>query len=146
MGVELTVKQESFCHAYIEHGGNASAAYREAFGAEDWAPESVHVAASRTLALANVALRVKELRAAIAEAKKLTVHDLINELEQARTAALSAETVQASAATAATMGKAKLLGMDKSSLEVSVASLPIGRVTIEVLSADAKHPGDRTAG
>lgn len=115
----LTVKQEAFCHAYVENGGNASAAYRSAYDAGDMSPESIKVEACRLLDNPNVALTVQSLRGAIAEAHKLTVADLIKELEEARIAALTAETVQSSAATAATMGKAKLLGLDKQQLEVS---------------------------
>ena len=114
----LTPKQEAFAAKYVECG-NASEAYRECYDAENMQPESIHVAASRLLSDAKVALRVKELRDAIAEAAKLTVADLLRELEEARTAALTAETVQASAAAAATMGKAKLLGLDKQSLELT---------------------------
>lgn len=114
----LTIKQEAFALKYVECG-NASEAYRESYDAEGMQPESIHVAASRLLADAKVALRVQELRGVIAEAAKLTVADLLRELEEARTAALTAETVQASAAAAATMGKAKLLGLDKNTLEVS---------------------------
>lgn len=115
----LTPKQEAFACAYIECGGNASEAYREAYDAGGMSDESVHVEASRLLSHPKVALRVKELRDAIADAHKLTVADLLKELEQARTAALTAETVQASAATAATMGKAKLLGLDKQTIELT---------------------------
>lgn len=116
---DLTPKQEAFCHAYIENGGNASAAYRDSYDAGDMQPESVRVEACRLLDNPNVALMVKSLREAIAEAHKLTVADLIKELEEARIAALTAETVQSSAATAATMGKAKLLGYDKQALTLT---------------------------
>lgn len=116
---DLTVKQEAFCHAYIENGGNATAAYRESYDAGEMSDEATYVEASRLLSNPKVALRVKEFREAIAEAHKLTVGDLIKELEEARIAALTAETVQSSAATAATMGKAKLLGLDKQTIEVS---------------------------
>lgn len=115
----LTTKQEAFCHAYIEEGGNASAAYRRAYDAEGMSPESVKVEASRLLNSPNVALTVKRLREAIEEAHKLTVADLLRELEEARTAAMTCETPQSSAAVAATMGKAKLLGYDKQALTVS---------------------------
>jgi phage terminase small subunit len=114
----LTPKQEAFACKYVECG-NASEAYRESYDAEGMQPESIHVAASRLLNDAKVALRVQELRAAIAEAAKLTVADLLRQLEEARTAALTAETVQASAAAAATMGKAKLLGLDKQTIELT---------------------------
>lgn len=116
---DLTVKQESFCHAYIENGGNASEAYRTAYDAGKMGDSAIWNEASRTLQHPQVALRIQELRKAIEDAHKLTVADLLKELEEARIAALTAETVQSSAATAATMGKAKLLGLDKQQLEVS---------------------------
>ena len=116
---DLTVKQEAFCHAYIENGGNASAAYRAAYDAGEMSDAAIGVEACRLLDNPKVALKVKSLREAISEAHKLTVADLLKELEEARIAALTAETVQSSAATAATMGKAKLLGLDKQQLEVS---------------------------
>lgn len=115
----LTPKQEAFCYAYIENGGNASAAYRASYDAGEMQPESIRVEACRLLSNPNVALTVRSLREAVAEAHKLTVADLVKELEEARIAALTAETVQSSAATAATMGKAKLLGYDKQALTVS---------------------------
>lgn len=110
---QLTPKQEVFCHAYIENGGNASAAYREAYDAEDMQQNSVYVASSRLLSDPKVSLRVKELREELAYKHRLTVADLLRELEEARVAASTCETPQASAMTAATMGKAKLLGYDK---------------------------------
>lgn len=108
----LTPKQEAFCQAYIETG-NASEAYRTAYAADKMKPESINVNASKLLASAKVALRVDELRQAHLERHKLTVDDLIAELEEARLAALGAETPQSSAAVGATMGKAKLLGLGK---------------------------------
>lgn len=116
---KLTPKQEAFCHAYIENGGNASAAYREAYDAEDMQMNSVHVASSRLLSDSKVALRVKELRDEIANRHKLSVADLLNELEQARVIASTAETPQASAMVAASLGKAKLLGYDKQKIEIN---------------------------
>lgn len=116
---DLTIKQEAFCHAYVENGGNASAAYREAYDAGEMSDGAIGVEACRMLDNPKVALKVKELRDAIADAHKLTVADLIKELEEARIAALTAETVQASAATAASMGKAKLLGYDKQQMELT---------------------------
>lgn len=114
----LTVKQEAFALKYVECG-NASEAYRHAYDAGEMADKTIWEASSRLLTDYKVAARVQELRATIAEAAKLTITDLLRELEEARTAALTAETVQASAAAAATMGKAKLLGLDKNTLEVS---------------------------
>lgn len=112
----LTPKQEAFALAYVETG-NASEAYRRSYNAEKMKPEVIAVKASELLAHGKVSVRVKELQADLAERHKLTVDDLLRELEEARTAALTAETAQSSAAVAATMGKAKLLGLDKQVIE-----------------------------
>lgn len=108
----LTIKQEAFCQAYIETG-NASEAYRKAYAADKMKPEAIHVQASKLLDNPKIALRVSELQGEIKERHNVTVDSLILELEEARRAALTAETPQSSAAVAATMGKAKLVGLDK---------------------------------
>ena len=61
----------------------------------------------------NVTARLKEIREELAKASQIDLKDLLEELEQARQAALGCESPQSSAAVAATMGKAKLLGLDK---------------------------------
>lgn len=114
----LTPKQEAFALAYVETG-NASEAYRRAYNAGKMKPEVIAVKASELLAHGKVSVRVAGLQACHAERHKLTVDDLLRELEEARQAALGAETAQSSAAVAATMGKAKLLGMDKQVIEHS---------------------------
>lgn len=53
------------------------------------------------------------------ERHEITVDTLLAELEEARQAALGAETPQTSAAVSATMGKAKLLGLDKKIVELT---------------------------
>jgi len=108
----LTQKQENFCLKYVETG-NASEAYRFAYNAENMKPETVWKRANELLSNGAVAGRVSELKESHKERHQITVDMLLQELEENRQAALQAETVQASAATAATMGKAKLLGLDK---------------------------------
>lgn len=110
--MSLTPKQEGFCTSYIETG-NASEAYRLNYDASGMGKNALHVAASKLLDNPKVALRLAELRSVSAKRHAITVDDLIRELEEARAIALSAETPQTSAAVGATMGKAKLLGMDK---------------------------------
>lgn len=114
----LTIKQEAFCQAYIETG-NASEAYRTAYAADKMKPEAIHVNASKLLDNAKVALRVSELQGEIKQRHNVTVDSLIAELEEARQAALGAETPQSSAAVAATLGKAKLTGLDKQIVELT---------------------------
>lgn len=112
----LTIKQEAFCQAYIETG-NASEAYRSSYAAENMKPDAIHVQASKLLDNPKIALRVAELRGEIKERHSVTVDSLLAELEEARQAALTAETPQSSAAVAATLGKAKLTGLDKQIIE-----------------------------
>lgn len=69
------------------------------------------------LAQVEVSARVAELRAEAAKRHSVTVESLIIELEEARAIALAAETPQTSAAVSATMGKAKLCGLDKQVIE-----------------------------
>lgn len=108
----LTPKQEGFAQDYVATG-NASEAYRRNYSAENFNPNSLAVAACKTLDNANISVRVAELRAQLAKRNSITVDDLIKELEEARIAALTADSPQSAAAVGATMGKAKLLGMDK---------------------------------
>lgn len=123
----LTPKQEKFCHEYLACG-NASAAYRIAYEvAESTKPESVNRSAKEMLDNPKISSRLSELRKPIVEAYQITVMDLVKELEEARVAALTADTPQASAAAAATLGKAKLLGLDKQVVEQVVS----GKVSVE---------------
>ncbi len=112
----LTIKQEAFCQAYIETG-NASEAYRTAYAADKMKPESINRKAKELLDNGKIAARVAELQGEIKQRHNVTVDSLLKELEEARKAALGAETPQASAAVAATMSKAKLTGLDKQVIE-----------------------------
>ena len=114
---KLTIKQEAFARAYVETG-NASEAYRRAYDAARMKPESVYESASRLLAGVKIAARLAELREPIMQRHNVTVDSLVLELEEARQAALSAETPQSSAAVAATMGKAKICGLDKQVIDL----------------------------
>lgn len=114
----LTPKMEAFCMAYIETG-NASEAYRRSYSAENMSAAVIHNKASALLAKGEVRVMLEKLREPIVERHKITVDDLLRELEEARTAALTCETPQSAAAVGATMGKAKLLGYDKQLVEHS---------------------------
>ena len=62
----LTGKQEKFCQC-IADGMTQADAYRTAYNAGKMKPESVQVNASKLMADANIALRVAELRGALAQ-------------------------------------------------------------------------------
>ena len=112
----LTPKQENFAQVYLETG-NASEAYRQAYSTKGKSENYIHVQASELLHSPKVAVRVEELKAEHKERHKLTVDDLLAELEEARTVAMKADKPQGAAAVSATMGKARILGLDKQILE-----------------------------
>ena len=108
---ELTQKQENFCLAYVETG-NASEAYRRAYDTENMKPESINRKAKELMDNGKIAARLAEMQQATQQRHQLTVDDLINELEEARQIAMGGERPTPAAMVAATMGKAKLLGLD----------------------------------
>lgn len=114
----LTQKQEKFCRLVVELNNN-SMAYRGAYDASKMKNETVHKRSGDLLKNGAVSGRIDELRAEHAKRHRVTVDDLLGELEEARQIALNAETPQTSAAVGASMGKAKLLGLDKQLIELS---------------------------
>jgi phage terminase small subunit len=114
----LTDKQEKFAQEYIRCK-NASEAYRNSYNAGKMSDNVIHTKAYEVLKNGAVTVRLNELRGEIKQRHNITVDSLVKELEQARQVALAAETPQTSAAVAATMGKAKLCGLDKQLVELS---------------------------
>lgn len=134
---ELTLKQEGFCQAYVETG-NASEAYRLSYPVSiNWKPESVHREACATLDHPKVSSRIAVLKAELATKHDVTVASLMKELEEARTAALTCETPQSSAAVSATMGKARIAGLDKQIVEMNVTSTDL----LNSLAAGTREAG-----
>ena len=136
---KLTIKQEAFARAYVETG-NASEAYRRAYNAENMKQESIAVRACQLLAHCKVSVMVQQLKDQAAERHAVTVDSLVNELEEARIAALTAESPQSAAAVSATMGKAKLMGLDKQILDLKSSDgsmTPRAALDVSKLSASA---------
>ena len=111
-------KMEKFCLAYVETA-NAAESYRIAYNTENMATATIGREGYNTLQKPQVQARLEELRKKVMERHEITVDTLLAELEEARKAALDAETPQTSAAVSATMGKAKLLGLDKKIVELT---------------------------
>lgn len=114
----FTDKMEAFCLAYIETN-NASEAYRRSYNVTNMAEKTAAREGWNVLQKPQVQARLAELREVVMDRHQITVDTLLAELEEARTAALGAETPQTSAAVSATMGKAKLLGLDKKIVEIT---------------------------
>ena len=110
----LTPKQQRYDRFVSEMlvDGNVTRSAKAAGYSEKTAYSQGH----RLLKNVEIANAIKSGQKDIAKRNELTIDDIIKELEEARTAALTAERPQSSAAVAATMGKAKVLGMlvDKS--------------------------------
>lgn len=101
----LTPKQMAFCRAYIV-SNNATQAAIEAGYSEKTAKDI----GCQNLKRDRVQDAMAVFRADVAERNRITEDDLLIELEEARQSALKAGVAQSSAAVAATMGKAKLMG------------------------------------
>jgi phage terminase small subunit len=113
---KMTERKEIFARAFVETG-DSSAAYRAAYSTENMKPETIHNKGYQVRNMDEVKARIKELQEEVKQRHNVTVDSLMAELEEARQAALSAETPQSSAAVSATMGKAKLAGLDKQIIE-----------------------------
>lgn len=142
--VKLTEKQEKFCKRYIELG-NASEAYRQSYDCSKSKPEGVHVRACELLKNSNVRVRLEELKAAANKRHEITVDDLIKELEEARQVGKDKE--QSAGMVAASMGKAKLLGLvvDKQQLSATHTVRNANELTDDELASIAAGSGTRTA-
>lgn len=116
--LNLTPKQEDFCQLYIELG-NASEAYRQSYDADSMNENTVNREASKLLDNPKIATRIDQIRLDHKKRHNITVDTLLLELEEARQSALTGERIQSAAAVAATMGKAKLLGLDKQLIDVT---------------------------
>lgn len=114
----VTEQQEKFCHAFVETG-NASESYRRGYNTVNMAVNTIAKRASEMLDNGAVAGRIAALRETHTKRHAITVDTLLEKLNTVFTTALAAETPQSSAAVAAVMGQAKLLGLDKQLIELS---------------------------
>lgn len=133
----MTPKQEKFAQLYVELG-SAAEAYREAYDASRMKPDTVYRRAHDLLEHGKIKARIETIREAARERNLVTVDSLLAELEQARRIALGAELPQTSAAVSATMGKAKLVGLDKQILDLRSGdgSMTPQPTTIQIVAAD----------
>jgi phage terminase small subunit len=87
---KLTMKQESFCLAYLETG-NASEAYRRSYNAVNMKEATVWRKAHDLVRNGNVAARVEELRQQLAERAQVTLEKHLDDLKSLRNKAETAE-------------------------------------------------------
>jgi hypothetical protein len=110
-------KHEKFCQVWHETN-NKSQAFRESHpNSLKWKDETVHNKASALSKQGEISARFSELQQESLKGHNITIESLLKELDESRKIALSAETPQCSAANAATMSKAKLVGLDRQVIE-----------------------------
>ena len=112
--------------------------YQEIFGSQAERKALISMA-SRLWASPAMQEYAEEVRAEMREKFMVTVEDLLIELEEARQ--IGIDTKSAAPMVAATMGKAKLCGLDKQIIEHR-GDIPVGAVTIEVVSARPENNGN----
>jgi hypothetical protein len=104
-------------------------------------------ASTRLAADVSICERVADIQGRAAVRTELTLADIIEELEQARMVALAAPTPQTGSAVAASLGKAKLLGLIvdksevKSEVEVTDARERLARIVAGQIAADQAGRG-----
>jgi phage terminase small subunit len=111
---ELPPNQKIFSEEWVKDRNGKRAAI-----VAGYAERSAEVTASRLLRNAKVKAYVDILLAEASKRRAETLDDILDELDENRKIALSAETPQASAANQATMAKAKLLGHVVDKTEIS---------------------------
>lgn len=95
---KLTAQQEKFCQS-VADGMTQADAYRASYKAGGMAANSIHVNASKLMADAKVALRVKELKGALANkalwTREKAVQALIAEATDTRDKARASDRISA---------------------------------------------------
>lgn len=131
----ITVKQEKFCQVFVETG-NATEAYRASYSTDNMKNETVNEEASRLRNSPKLSTRIEEIRKEHRLRHNITVDDLLDELEENRQMALTADTPQVGAAVSATMGKAKILGLDKQIIDLKSSDGSMSPTKIERVIVD----------
>lgn len=109
--------EEAFVLKWHETG-NKSEGYRYAYPSSvKWKDDTVHSKASTLSRKPQIMERFKELQEQTSANHGITIDSLIEELTENRRHALEADTPQAGAANASTMGKARLCGLDIKKVE-----------------------------
>lgn len=120
-GKPSDVEIDDYCQAWISNGNKQADAWRVAYPNSQVSGKGAQEKASKMHKMGKVQARIADLTVKAAEIAEethgVTVNSLLNELEEARE--LGKANAQTSACVAATMGKAKLCGLDVQKLEVA---------------------------
>lgn len=120
---KLPIKREKFCMHLVEHGSRPDA-YRYAYNVRPGTKAtSIRAECTKIMSSPLVQQRIAELKEKARKRHDLRIDDIMAELDENRDLALQEK--QASAATQATMGKAKVAGflIDKMQVDVTLRGL-----------------------
>lgn len=78
--MKLSVKQENFCHYYLECMGNASEAYRRAYSSDKMQDKTIWECASRLLNDSRIRARIEELQKEQQQKSGVTKDRVLSEL------------------------------------------------------------------
>ena len=107
---KLSTKEQKFVDEIIAGEGDAEA-YRRSYTCDTWNNANIRKAAFVVRHRPRVSKAIEDARGKASNQADITVQTLLDELDEARLVAAAEK--QGSAMTAATMGKARLLGLDK---------------------------------
>jgi hypothetical protein len=120
--VKLNFEQEKYAQLRAS-GVGPSDAGRQCWKWDKWDPRKISIEASKKEKHKGIAARIAELKAEIMEEIKpsliVTVESILEELEEARQVAIQGD--NPNAMVSASMGKAKLSGLDKQVIEIQAA-------------------------
>ena len=106
--MNLTPKQEKFCHAIVA-GEGQSQAYRKSYDTTKMAPNTIHRKAHELMADGKIAARLESLRAPVVEAVQFGLQEALTEAEEARLVGKSCD--EGGVMVQATTLKSKLTGL-----------------------------------
>lgn len=116
MSSGLTFDEDQFCIAYLDTG-KAKEAYERVYGGEP-AKKDLTALMAKPAVIMRVSVLYNQIMGLMQQSCRVDIDLLVRELEQARQLALQEH--EASAAIAATMGKAKLHGLMVDRKEISM--------------------------
>lgn len=114
---DISAQQQQFVNEYLTQGNATKAAV-----AAGYSEKTAQAQGSRLLKQPSIKQMIEASQQAASIETQITIHDLLAELEAARLEALAQG--QCGAAISATMGKAKLLGLDKPQANVMTTVNP----------------------
>lgn len=130
---DMTIKQQRFAQVYIELG-IASEAYKRVYDCHTASANTINRKAYALLQHPKVNAMIEKLQTETRQRHQITVDDILQELEEARQTAKTQGSP--SAMVSATMGKAKILGLDK--VGVGVIENPMAALIAKLQGTSVK--------